>query len=221
MKSVERRCLWAYVGLSLFAIAGTVLSKSTGLDPGPVKPIVAAATVVCGFMAVFAPAARSSPKVWLGALAIIVIGAASELIGLYSGLPFGRYEYTQAWAPVIGLPGGKWFPLLLPVAWAMMAGSAYFACAGLGKYRLVGAALLASAADWLMEPVMVQRLGYWVWLDGGPLFGAPVSNVFGWFLVTLLAGFACSYFEKGKGESPDSAYVLAVHLGSMGIIGLI
>jgi uncharacterized membrane protein len=65
----------------------------------------------------------------------------------------------------------------------------------------------------LLEPVMVKKLGYWVWKAPGPLpGGAPVHNAVGWFLVALLASFFIHPSPK-KSNLLRAGWVLALFAG--------
>jgi uncharacterized membrane protein len=191
-----------FLGLVVFSITGTILTRYTGLDPGPIKPVASLLTIASGVIAL-SKLARLSRL-----LAVIGIGAASEIVGLYTGLPFGRYEYTSRWWPTVVLPGDHRFPLLLPFAWFLIAGGCALAMRPLGKFALILAPLLATLIDLFMEPVMTKTLGYWRWLDRGELpGGAPWLNPVGWFVVSLVATLILV-----KGKSPakmDPAWVLA------------
>ena len=170
--------LGAYIGLVVFSIAGSALSKFANVDPGPIAPIASAATLIAGLAVLLRDL---KPR---GAIVPVLIGgAAIELVGLATGRPFGSYEYTGAWIPVAPLPEVGHFPLLLPFAWFMVAGAAtflfpirvpcYLAC--------FGAVAVAATTDLVMEPVMVERLRYWTWNPQGPLpGGAPIANFAAW-----------------------------------------
>lgn len=122
-----------------------------------------------------------------GSAFILTIGA--EMFGVATGLLFGNYSYTEQLGPlVLGL-----VPLAIPVAWLMMLYPSY-AIAGFllsprsnGFSRYLRAALAAlgmTAWDLSLDPRMV-RDGNWVWHDGGPYFGIPLSNFIGWFITAL------------------------------------
>jgi len=179
----RHRLFVAYVSLILFSIIGTTASKFLKLDPGPVAP-------AAGFCLILVGACIVGLEVgaWKAAIAPIVIGAASEIIGLYTGIPFGRYEYTGTWWPSIPIGGGHVFPLLLPFAWLMSTGGAYLSLRRwLGKWSLViASSLLATMIDAPMERAMVSVFRYWKWNENGPIFGAPIANSIGWFFVSLL-----------------------------------
>lgn len=119
----------------------------------------------------------------------VVVGNLSENIGTATGIPFGHYAFTD-------LMGPKLFsvPILLGLAYIGMAyvswmvaqvicGPAVHDGAGV---RLFAVPLVASFVmvswDLAQDPVWSTMLHAWIWRDGGPWFGVPLSNYFGWFL---------------------------------------
>jgi putative membrane protein len=116
----------------------------------------------------------------------IVVGNISENLGVATGFPFGRYYFLQ-------LMGPKLFhvPILLGLAYIGMAyvswvlGRLIVGSSSTGSVRLLAVPLTASfimvAWDLAQDPVWSTALHGWVWLDGGPWFGVPISNYFGWF----------------------------------------
>lgn len=225
-----------------FSLTGSAVSRLTGLDPGPIAPVAAALTLLTGFTAAFAPVWQAiGPKRALAAGAVVLaVGSASEITGLYTGLPFGRYAYTDAWFPTVPMPGDHRFPLLLPFAWFLMAGSAYLVVCRWATRRvepgarpplwvIPGGAVLAAVLDVPMEPVMTYVLGYWVWLDptwpiGGPILGAPLMNAVGWVATSLIAGWVLHAVGAYRASAREPGVVLAGHLTlvlGMGLIGSI
>jgi uncharacterized membrane protein len=116
-----------------------------------------------------------------------VIGNVIENIGVVTGFPFGRYYFVE-------LMGPKLFhiPVLLGLAYIGMAyvswniaslilDSSNAAHAG---RRMLAVPALASvvmtAWDLAQDPVWGTVLHGWVWRDGGPWFGVPISNYLGW-----------------------------------------
>lgn len=202
---MKRLSLWTklFLGLVLFSLAGTLLTRFTSLDPGPIRPVASLLTIAIGFIALARLAKPSQ------AVAVVLLGGATEICGIYTGFPFGTYRYTDHWWPTIDLPQGHHFPLLLPFAWFLIAGGCAIALRPLGKSMLVLAPLLATLIDFFMEPVMTQKLGYWVWSARGPLPGeAPWLNMVGWFATSLIAAIV---LRKGK-SSDEAVWILTAYV---------
>lgn len=214
----------AYLGCVAFSIAGTAVSQTAGVDPGPIRPIASAATLLAGVAALLAPTVErlGMAKSLLGFLAVLALGAAAEIVGLYTGLPFGRYEYTDRWQPTVVLPGERHFPVLLPLAWFLVAGASYLWTARRlhGPAAAVAGACVATLVDAAMEPVLTGPLDYWRWLDPTLLGIAPAANFAGWFGVSLLAGLMLETSGYGRSaDQTDASWVLGGHLGLMAAIG--
>lgn len=127
-----------------------------------------------------------------------VIGNVVENIGVATGFPFGRYEFLE-------LMGPKFFhvPVLLgPAYFGMAYVSWMLARLILGNARVPAAALPVAASaimvswDWAQDPVWATLLHGWRWYDGGPWFGVPLSNYFGWFLTVFLIYIAFSVYLR-------------------------
>jgi len=116
----------------------------------------------------------------------IVVGNVSENVGVATGFPFGRYYFAE-------LMGPKLFhgPVLLGLAYVGMAyvswtlGKVIVGSPSAAGGRVLAVPLAASfimvAWDLAQDPVWSTALHGWVWLDGGPWFGVPVSNFLGWY----------------------------------------
>lgn len=130
---------------------------------------------------------------WRFTLIVFAIAWVFESISVLTGFPFGRYHYTEVMAPFL------WHvPVFVLPAYLLMA---YFswslATLILGRrgarpdrVAFFAVPVLAAAAmvtwDLSMDILRATVEGRWVWIDGGPHFGIPVSNYLGWFLVTWL-----------------------------------
>ncbi len=137
---------------------------------------------------------------WRGILVFAVIctliGNAVENFGIATGFPFGRYEFL----PLMG-PRLLHVPVLLGLAYIGMAYVSWMLAgliAGRAAMRGVAQPLLAAcimvAWDWAQDPVWATLLHAWRWRDGGPWFGVPWSNYFGWYLTVFLIYLAFSFY---------------------------
>ena len=111
----------------------------------------------------------------------VAIGFVAEVVGVHSGIPFGSYRY----ADTLG-PRAAGVPIIVGLAWAMMAWPAAVVARRLGRTRIsqvvIGAWALASW-DLFLDPQMVAA-GHWTWQDPTPhLPGVPtvpLTNLLGW-----------------------------------------
>ena len=139
-----------------------------------------------------------------------VISFIMEELGVRTGLIFGPYHYSDMLGPKLSnvpllIPLG-WFMMIYPswvVARAILRGTDVRQPAGLVMLALV-AALVMTGWDMVMDPPMVAG-GNWIWEQGGPYFGVPRQNYFGWVLNTFLiyVAFAAAYRAMSGGASPS------------------
>ncbi len=154
--------------------------------------IFQAATIVV-LLAVSLPAA----VVVAVCIAVPGLGWFSEFIGCRTGIPFGRYHYTDVLQPQL-----LRVPAVIPLAWLMMMPPAWGVAALLVGFpsgegaaylaSLVGFSAVSGAAftawDFFLDPQMVHW-NFWQWDQRGAYFGIPLVNFAGWFLVsTLISG---------------------------------
>lgn len=178
----QMRLVRCFALLVAFAGLGTIASSLLHIDPGPIKPVSAILIVLIG-----SSVSWIAIRDWMSVLAILAGSATAEILGLFTGFPFGVYEYTNQWIPTVPL-GIHRFPLLVPFSWLMVVGGCFAFCQRLSKrwQRVLGAGLLAALIDLPMEKAMTDVFGYWKWQSTGPFFGAPVLNFCGWFGVAAL-----------------------------------
>jgi uncharacterized membrane protein len=120
-------------------------------------------------------------------------GFAVEAVGVATGFPFGRYDYSGQLGPkVLGVP------LIIPLAWTWMAWPAWLAALRLAESRPVRIVLAAAglaAWDLFLDPQMVAE-GYWTWRDPAPALpgvpGVPIGNYLGWLGFAVLLMVALS-----------------------------
>lgn len=151
---------------------------------------------------------------------VFLIGWSFEMLSIMTGFPFGSYTYTEMMRPYVGhVPA-----LVLPVYWVMG-----YVCWSMAQILLGGhgpqpdwnkavflpliAAALMVTWDLSMDPLRSTLEMRWIWADGGAHYGVPVSNFFGWFLVTwtMFQSFALSLrFLHADRDRENCAKALAL-----------
>jgi putative membrane protein len=140
-----------------------------------------------------------------------LVGDTSENLSVATGFPFGRYGFLE-------LMGPKLFqvPILLGLAYIGMAYVSWMVAriiladhsAPISRSRVLILPLVAAfimvAWDLAQDPVWGTILRAWKWYDGGPWFGVPVSNYFGWYLTVFLIYLAFAmYLRRWPPSSPE------------------
>lgn len=212
---LRRRLFVVYGGLIAFSTVGSAASVAFGIDPGPVAPIAAALLILSGVWCLALELGS-----WRALALVVTIVTGAELCGLYTGLPFGTYVYTDRWWPTVGLPDGHRLPLLLPLAWVLVMGGSYLTVRRwLPKWGAIGlSAVLATAIDAPMERAMTDVFGYWTWVPPGPVFGAPVTNSVGWVAVSLVVG-AVLATGRPAGGTTHAPWILSLFCGFVAVSG--
>jgi putative membrane protein len=174
---------WWFAGAT---IGGQILWILVGTDG---RRILSILTVVTFFLATATHAWLRRGVGWAaGYLAIsLAFGLAVEVLGLTTSFPFGDYAYTSDLGPkVAGVP------LVVPMAWSMMAYPCLLAAQRLSSTTM-GTALFGgwvlAAWDIFLDPQMVGQ-GYWSWANTGwqlpGVPGIPMQNFLGWLLAAMV-----------------------------------
>jgi putative membrane protein len=146
---------------------------------------------------------------WRGILAFIaitlVVGNAFENLGVHTGFPFGDYYFTNLMGPKVLV-----VPILLGLAYVGMAylswtlarlilGGMQVPLARLRIFTLpLVAALIMVSWDLSQDPIWSTILRAWIWPRGGPYFGVPLSNFFGWYLTVFLIYLLFALYLRGR-----------------------
>jgi uncharacterized membrane protein len=124
--------------------------------------------------------AEAGARRWL--VGVGMAGLLVEMFGATTGLPFGRYSYTDVLQPQLaGVPAAMF------CAWVILIAYVRALLAPLGWRRWRGVAIGAAwmtAIDLAIDPVATRALDFWRWHTPGDYYGVPLSNFAGWFVVS-------------------------------------
>lgn len=145
-----------------------------------------------------------------------VVGNVAENIGVRTGLPFGRYYFTDLMGPKLLV-----VPILLGLAYIGMAYVSWtlsrlilgqaespVSAANVFVVPLI-AAFLMVAWDLAMDSIWSTVLHAWIWQRGGAYFGVPISNFLGWYGTNFSIFLLFALYLKGRplnGSSLPPAY---------------
>jgi uncharacterized membrane protein len=179
-------------GLALpgaLAAATILLQVAYPLVHGRPRDVLTIVTVLVFAAASVVHAAVTRGVRWAASLLAVTAGTGlvAEAVGTATGVPFGHYAYADSLGPRVFS-----VPLVIPLAWTMMAYPALLVGRRLARTpagaAVVGGWALASW-DLFLDPQMVDA-GHWRWagvrhaVPGSP--GVPLSNTLGWLLVAVL-----------------------------------
>jgi uncharacterized membrane protein len=158
-----------------------------------------------------------------GLLVLVVATAVGfEALGLATGVPYGRYEYSSTLGPtLLGVP------FLVPLAWLMMAWPSWVLADRLTRRnaaRIAVAAAVFAGWDVVLDPQLVQA-GYWTWSHPSPglpgIPTVPLTNLAGWLvagavLMSLLSLLVARVSTPGPPAIGDAAPLLAIAWMTLG-----
>lgn len=130
-------------------------------------------------------------KARLGAAVIIVVSGLVEWVGTKTGIPFGWYDYSTAFGPMIG---GE-LPAAIPLAWYSVVMGAALTITQMwhraGRTQVaLAVAFAAMIFDMCLEPYAIYARHYWTWVGPAdetapitPAISGPVpwENYLSWF----------------------------------------
>ncbi|MDP8972165.1 MAG: carotenoid biosynthesis protein [Actinomycetota bacterium] len=142
----------------------------------------------------------------LSLLSLSAFGYAIETTGVATGFPYGPFYYGDALGPKFaGL-----VPYLLPLSWVPLVLGVVSATApalpengDVSRRRVLWvlyAAVLLTLVDGVLDPGAAS-LGFWIWPEGGPYYGVPVSNYLGWLFSSSVATTVLLMLGRRRWES--------------------
>lgn len=168
--------------------------------------------MVQGLVMLFWLTGRYGPRGLLASLFVVAIAFAVEYIGVLTGLPFGRYTYTDVlWPKLFGV-----VPLAICCAWLTVAPTSYEIARRLPpdnwfvRHPLITTATLVLLLDLQIETFASYVNNYWVWIDSGPYYGIPTINFVAWWLVGFVMAYVLSHTlghgKKGNISTTDAQW---------------
>jgi uncharacterized membrane protein len=195
----------------LLTLAVVGLEIAYALTTGLHRRDVTVAVVIVFFLASALHALASRGLWWTLGFLIITVGGglAVESAGVRTGWPFGDYTYA---VDRLG-PTVLDVPVLIPLAWAMMAYPALLVArrlsTGVLTTPLLGALALASW-DLFLDPMMTAE-GYWKFSDPTPALhrvpDVPVSNYIGWALAAFAMMLLLDRLPRRNGGDGPPAFL--------------
>jgi bisanhydrobacterioruberin hydratase len=145
-------------------------------------------------------------------LGVSAIGFVFEVIGVHTGLIFGKYHYGYA----LGFSIAQ-VPVLIAFNWGLLVCASVLVAKHYlhNKYTIaLAAATIATGIDYVIEQVCF-KLDFWYFAQGK----AGVHNYVGWFLLCVLA---CLIVDTNKlsGNVKCAAIILLLQLQFFGTVYL-
>ena len=149
----------------------------------------------------------------LGFLCIAIIGFASEVIGVKTGLVFGDYHYGSSLGyKLLGVP------LVISLNWALLITCGIILTKSLSANKAVSAfysAGLITLIDVLIEQ-LAPSLDFWYFNTGF----AGIHNYLGWFILSFITSFVLQN-QVGSGNKKTAYIILILQIFFFGFMYLI
>jgi uncharacterized membrane protein len=160
----------------------------------------------------------------------VVFGNAIENVGILTGLPFGRYYFTDVMGPKL-----LNVPILLGLAYVGMGYLSWTlgrvilgdARKPLRGFRVVVVPLVAGlimvAWDLSLDPIWSTVVHGWIWTNGGAYFGVPVINFPGWYFTVYVIYQSFALYLRDRpveaGAVPSEYWRIPVILYGLAAVG--
>ncbi|MEM9313560.1 MAG: carotenoid biosynthesis protein [Pseudomonadota bacterium] len=141
-------------------------------------------------------------------LIAVVVTNVFENMSIISGFPFGAYHHTAAMGPQlwhVPIIVGPIFAVAGYIAWVIagiLLGDVFSTPRGVAFGRSIIAAFLTTSWDLCVDAIGGTANRDWVWANGGPWFGVPLLNFFGWML-TMWVTFQLFALFLTKRQPPE------------------
>lgn len=120
------------------------------------------------------------------------VGMAIEIIGVKTGVVFGKYEYTNMLGTQL-----MSVPLIIGVNWISLTYATNNIASHFIQHKyfaVIVAAIAMVGFDVLIEPLAVKH-HFWIWSENGL---PPIQNYISWFVVSLVLSFTYQKAVQSK-----------------------
>lgn len=139
-------------------------------------------------------------KTTLAMISVAILGFTVEVIGVYFGVPFGSYSYSD----VLGLKiAGS--PAVMGINWLVLvyAGTLFINSFTIKNWlKPILAGILLTSLDIFIEPFAI-KWNFWQWEGVSP----PIQNYLSWSIIAI---FLCWLMQKSLTSSMSNRMALPV-----------
>jgi uncharacterized membrane protein len=138
---------------------------------------------------------------------VFVVGWTFETMSIFTGFPFGWYNYTDQFGPKIGEVPFMIMPAYFAFGYLSWTIASVLTDNYQNKIEKSSLLVLPITASFIMAAwdlsgdIIWSTVGnYWTWTNGGELYGVPVTNYLGWYFVVFIFFFIFSLYMKNPKE---------------------
>jgi putative membrane protein len=175
---IEKICLGTYTILWIGGIVSYVFLTTLP------KETTWAASAFLFFAAINVFIKSDNIKNSLTLLIIGLLGFGAEILGVYTGFPFGSYYYSDTLIPkLFGVP------FALTAAWLILIAYSWQVVLWIKLPRFLAviiSAVIMVIIDLIIDPLAAGPLNFWKWKCQGIYYGIPLTNFLGWLFVSII-----------------------------------
>lgn len=201
-----------FIGLGIIVLLNYLQFIFTNLNDEPNSPILAILNPVLVSLFVFWHGyfKYGFKNMFLFFLLVFGVGWTFETMSIYTGFPFGWYEYSDKFGPKVGVVPFMIMPAYFAygyLSWTMALVLTNNYQNVIRRENIITVPIIASfiMSSWDLTGDIIWSTvgGFWTWTYGGEFFGVPVSNYLGWYFVVFVFFIIFSlYMSSPKSFTP-------------------